>query len=74
MAIGAGGGNVCVPFYKAEYSTLFINSARLDSDSLKDVDEKNKYHIPGGEGCNKDRKKSKELGNTYGRCNFECLS
>lgn len=61
LAIGAGGGNVCVPFYKADYPTLFVNSARLDLDSLKDVDEKCKYHIPGGEGCNKDRKKSKEL-------------
>lgn len=61
LAIGAGGGNVCVPFYKADYPSLFVNSARLDLDSLIDVDEKYKYHIPGGEGCNKDRKKSKEL-------------
>lgn len=61
LAIGAGGGNVCVPFYKADYPCLFINSAKLDLDSLKEVDEKCKYHIPGGEGCNKDRKKSKEL-------------
>lgn len=61
LAIGAGGGNVCVPFYKAAYPSLFINSARLDLDSLTDIDEKYKYHIPGGEGCNKDRKKSKEL-------------
>lgn len=61
LAIGAGGGNVCVPFYKADYPCLFINSAKLDLDSLKEVEEKYKYHIPGGEGCNKDRKKSKEL-------------
>lgn len=61
LAIGAGGGNVATPFYKAGYPSLFINSARLDLDSLSEVDEKYKYHIPGGEGCNKDRKKSKEL-------------
>ena len=61
LAIGAGGGNVCVPFYKAAYPSLFINSAKLDLDSLSEVDDKYKYHIPGGEGCNKDRKKSKEL-------------
>lgn len=61
LAIGAGGGNVATPFYKADYPSLFVNSARLDLDSLTEVDEKYKYHIPGGEGCNKDRKKSKEL-------------
>lgn len=61
LAIGAGGGNVATPFYKAGYPSLFVNSARLDLDSLTEVDEKYKYHIPGGEGCNKDRKKSKEL-------------
>lgn len=61
LAIGAGGGNVGEPFYKADYASLFVNSAKLDLDSLVDVDEKYKYHIPGGEGCNKDRKKSKEL-------------
>ena len=61
LAIGAGGGNVATPFYKAGYPSLFVNSAMPDLDSLTEVDEKYKYHIPGGEGCNKDRKKSKEL-------------
>lgn len=61
LAIGAGGGNVGEQFYLAGYPSLFMNSARLDLDSLKEVDEKYKYHVAGGEGCNKDRKKSKEL-------------
>lgn len=61
LAIGAGGGNVSAPFYLAEYPSLFVNSAKLDLNSLTEVDEKYKYHIPGGEGCNKDRRKSKEL-------------
>ena len=61
LSIGAGGGNVGTSFYLAGYPSLFVNSARLDLDSLTEVDEKYKYHIPGGEGCNKDRKKSKEL-------------
>lgn len=61
LSIGAGGGNVGTPFYMAGYPSLFINSAKLDLDSLTEVEEKYKYHIPGGEGCNKDRKKSKEL-------------
>lgn len=61
LALGAGGGNVGVKFYLAGYPSLFVNSAKLDLDSLTEVDEKYKYHIPGGEGCNKNRKKSKEL-------------
>lgn len=61
LSIGAGGGNVGVLFYLANYPSLFVNSAKLDLDSLTEVEEKYKYHIPGGEGCNKDRKKSKEL-------------
>ena len=61
LAIGAGGGNVGTSFYLAGYPSLFVNSAKLDLDSLTEVDETHKYHIPGGEGCNKDRKKSKEL-------------
>lgn len=61
LSIGAGGGNVGTPFYLAGYPSLFVNSAKLDLDSLTEVEEKYKYHIPGGEGCNKDRKKSKEL-------------
>ena len=61
LAIGAYGGNQALPFYKEKYPCLFVNTAMPDLDSLTDVDEKYKYHIPGGEGCNKDRKKSKEL-------------
>lgn len=61
LAIGAYGGNQTLPFYKEKYPCLFVNTAMPDLDSLTDVDEKYKYHIPGGEGCNKDRKKSKEL-------------
>ena len=30
-------------------------------NSCEDIDSKYKYHIPGSQGCNKDRKKSKEL-------------
>lgn len=61
LAIGAYGGNQCLPFYKKGYPCLFINTALPDLNSLTEVDEKHKYHISGGEGCNKDRKKSKEI-------------
>lgn len=61
LGIGAYGGNQCLHFYKKEYPCLFINTALPDLNSLTEVDDKYKYHIPGGEGCNKDRKKSKEI-------------
>ena len=43
LAIGAYGGNQCVPFYKKGYPTLFVNTALQDLDSLTDVDEQYKY-------------------------------
>ncbi len=61
LALGAYGGNQALPFYKEGYPSLFANSAQQDLDSLKEVEEKYKYHIPGGEGCNKNRQKSKDL-------------
>lgn len=61
VGIGAYGGNQVLPYYKAKYPSLFINTASTDLESLTDVDEQYKYQIPGGEGCNKDRKKSREL-------------
>ena len=61
VGIGGYAGNQLLPFYKKNYPCLFINSAHQDLDSLKEVDASDKYHIPGGEGCNKNRKKSKEL-------------
>ena len=61
VGLGAYGGNQVLPFYKAKYPSLFINTATTDLDSLSDVEEQYKYQIPGGEGCNKDRHKSKEL-------------
>lgn len=61
LAIGAYGGNQTLPFYKEKYQCLFVNTAIQDLDSLTEVDDKYKYHIPGGEGCNKNRKKSKDI-------------
>ena len=61
VGIGAYGGNQVLPFYKVKYPSLFINTATTDLESLTEVDEQYKYQIPGGEGCNKDRYKSREL-------------
>lgn len=61
VGIGAYAGNQLLPFYKDGYPCLFVNTATTDLDSLTEVDDQYKYQIPGGEGCNKDRIKSREL-------------
>ena len=61
VAIGAYGGNQGELFSKAGYSVVFINTAQQDLDSLTDIPDSDKYHIPGGEGCSKDRSKSKTI-------------
>ena len=61
VGIGAYAGNQLLPFYKDGYPCLFANTATTDLDSLTEVDEQYKYQIPGGEGCNRDRIKSREL-------------
>lgn len=61
VAIGAYGGNQGELFYKAGYPVIFINTAQQDLDSLTDIPDSDKYHIPGGEGCSKDRSKSKTI-------------
>ena len=61
VAIGAYGGNQGELFYKAKYPVVFINTAQQDLDSLTDIPDSDKYHIPGGEGCSKDRNKSKTI-------------
>ena len=49
VAIGAYGGNQGELFYKAKYPVVFINTAQQDLDSLTDIPDSDKYHIPGGE-------------------------
>lgn len=59
VAIGQAGGNIGRLLEEKGYSVLFINTSQEDLETLKDV--KYRYHIPGGEGCNKDRNKAKQL-------------
>ena len=59
--IGAYAGNQVLPFYKEGYPSLFVNTATTDLAALTEVEDEYKYQIPGGEGCNKDRLKSREL-------------
>lgn len=59
IAIGQAGGNIGQEFEKRGFSVLYINTSEEDLDTLDNA--KFKYHIPKGEGCNKNRKKAKEL-------------
>jgi cell division GTPase FtsZ len=59
IAIGQAGGNIGRLLEEKGYSVLFVNTSEEDLSTLQDV--KYRYHIPGGEGCNKDRNKAKKL-------------
>jgi cell division GTPase FtsZ len=59
VAVGQAGGNIGQIFEEKGYHVLYINTSQEDLDTLDHA--KHKYHIPGGEGCNKDRHKAKQL-------------
>ena len=59
VAVGQAGGNIGRLFEQRGFSVLYINTSQEDLDTLENA--KFKYHIPGGEGCNKDRHKAKQL-------------
>ncbi len=59
VAVGQAGGNIGQLFEKKGYSVLYVNTSKEDLDTLEEA--KFKYHISGGEGCNKDRRKAKQL-------------
>lgn len=59
IAIGQAGGNIGMLFEKHGYNVLFINTSEEDLSTLNNSNFK--YHIKGGEGCNKDRNKAKDL-------------
>ncbi len=59
IAVGQAGGNIGQLFEESGYSVLYLNTSQEDLDTLKNA--KHKYHITGGEGCNKDRNKAKQL-------------
>ncbi|MEZ3501939.1 MAG: hypothetical protein K1W25_00550 [Lachnospiraceae bacterium] len=59
IAVGQAGGNIGQLFERRGYTVLYINTSQEDLDTLEKA--KFKYHIPGGEGCNKDRHKAKQL-------------
>lgn len=58
IAVGQAGGNIGSKLETVGYDVLFLNTSDED---LSTLETKFKYHIKGGEGCNKDRNKAKEL-------------
>lgn len=59
LAIGQAGGNIGQLLEAKGYTVLFINTSKEDLNTLDKA--KFKYHITGGEGCNRDRHKAKQL-------------
>ncbi len=59
LAIGQAGGNIGRLLQDKGYAVLFVNTSQEDLDTLDNA--KFKYHITGGEGCNRDRHKAKQL-------------
>jgi cell division GTPase FtsZ len=59
LGIGAFGGNATRLFELAGYPCIVANSSFEDLRQLKDAN--NKIHFIGGNGCHKDRRKSKVL-------------
>jgi len=59
VAVGQAGGNIGQLFEEKGFAVLYVNTSQEDLDTLEHA--KFKYHVPGGEGCNKDRHKAKQL-------------
>ncbi len=59
VAVGQAAGNIGRLFEQKGYAVIYVNTSQEDLDTLDKA--KFKYHIPKGEGCNKDRRKAKQL-------------
>lgn len=59
VAVGQAAGNIGRLLERKGYAVLYVNTSQEDLDTLEDA--KFKYHIPHGEGCNKNRRKAKQL-------------
>ena len=59
LAVGKAAGNIGRLLEQKGYTVIYVNTSQEDLDTLENA--KFKYHIPQGEGCNKDRRKAKQL-------------
>lgn len=55
ICIGQAGGNIGKLLKLKSFDVCFVNSSQGDLDTIKGVDEKHKYHIKNGLGCEKER-------------------
>lgn len=60
VGLGQMGGNVVKSIHAKGYSVMAANTAQSDLDGL-DIPEEFKYHILGGYGSSKERKRAKQL-------------
>jgi len=60
VGLGQMGGNIAKSIHAKEYPVMAANTAQSDLESL-DMPEECKYHILGGYGSSKERKKAKQL-------------
>lgn len=60
VGLGQMGGNVSKSIHVREYLVMATNTAQSDLDGL-DIPEDCKYHILGGYGSSKERRKAKQL-------------
>lgn len=60
VGLGQMGGNVVKSIHAKGYSVMAANTAQSDLEGL-DIPEESKYHILGGYGSSKERKKAKQL-------------
>ena len=59
VAVGQAAGNIGRLFEQKGYAVIYVNTSQEDLDTLEKA--KFKYHIPQGEGCNKNRRQAKQL-------------
>ncbi len=59
VAVGQAAGNIGQLLEGKGYAVIYVNTSQEDLDTLEGA--KFQYHIPKGEGCNKDRRKAKQL-------------
>ncbi len=59
VAIGQAGGNIGRLFEKMGYTVVYMNTSQEDLKTLPESTYK--FHLEGGDGCNKERVKAKKL-------------
>lgn len=62
---GQGAGNIGAELTNKGFISYFINTSIVDLNTLSDIKDEYKYHLPTATGCNKDRKKAMQYAYDY---------